>query len=370
MTGLIFKTILLGFSLLGAASYSISAAAADGDPALAVPPTSAASAALEAASPTTPAASAPKAAASAPKAAASAASAAASAPATAALAAAGDASSNAAAAPIESAALSTKEFYNFSYAIRDLDGLLVQPDLTFEVNTAIWTTQLKVKGQPDQYVSDDENMYLEWGRRGDGGYDVITANKMKNRSVMTVFKDKKPVSHTIVGAQGAYTATEAFCEVLKTQTKSKDFEDLKTKAAMCSDFYARTDESKGGMTEHIQTHRSNLERMSKSPAKGMLESPAKAMIEKDRAEVISAAKGKLTGWAAFRWKISPTYGVPSVKPRAILSKTTTPDDISDRQIVSDIAEACGRLWSQPKASAKPAGTAAAPAAKTPKNTSR
>ena len=95
----------------------------------------------------------------------------------------------------------------------------------------------------------------------------------------------------------------------------------------------------------------------------MSKSPAKAMVEKDRAEFVAAAKSKLTGFAAFRGQISAAYGAPSVKPRAILSKATSPDDIRDRKIVGDIAEACSRLWGQPKSASKPAAVPAAAVAK-------
>ncbi len=358
MTGLFFKTIILGSSLVVAFSFNTSDAA-DGDPAMAVPPASGASSALEAASPTTPAASAPKTAASAPKAAASAASAPASAPAAAASAPAPaeEATATAAPAPIEPAALSTREFYGFSFAIRDAQGLMFDSDMNVIIDEKIWPTRNKTK-YLDSLISDDENMFFDFGGRKDGGYEVITTNKITKRAIMTVFKDKKPVSQTIVGAHGAYTATESFCEVLKTQTKSKDFEDLKSKAAMCSDFYARSDESKAGMAEHIQTHRANIERMSKSPAK--------SMVEKDRADFVAAAKDKLTGFASFRGAISSAYGAPSVKPRPILSRATSPDDIRDRNIVGDIAEACGRLWGA-KPAAKPAAAAVAPKA-APKKT--
>ncbi len=357
MTGLIFKTILLGFSLLGTASIN-SSEAASGDPAMApAAPASAASAVMEAASPTTPAASAPKAAASAPKSAASAASAAASAPAAAASAATGEQSVAAAPATIEPEALSENEFYGFEFAIRDARGLMFDSDMNVVVDKKIWTSLVETEFLQSR-KSKDENMFFDFGGRSDGGYEVITTNKNTKRSIMTVFKNKKPESQTIVGEHGSYTATESFCQILKAQTKSKSFEDLKSKAAMCSDFYAQTDESKVGMSEHIQTHRSNLERMSKSPAK--------AMVEKDRADVISAAKGKYTGWKAFRWQISPTYGVPSVKPRAILSKATSPDDIRDRQIVGDIAEACGQLWSEAKPAAKTVAKPAVAPAKTVK----
>lgn len=329
------KSFLSIFSMI--TGISSAAHAVSGDPALnPQPAAAAASAAMEAASPTTPGASAPAAAASFAASAASAASApSVSPPASAAVSVPANQTPAIPAPPIERAALSTSEFYGFSDAIRDLKGFIIGTDLSLRPIEEIWPTSTKTKSL-QTFTSADEKMHLDFGRRSDGGYEVITTSEAFNRAMITVFKNKKPVSETIVGPYGSYTATEAFCNVLKEQTKSTDFKDLAAKAATCSAFYARTDSSKLGMAEHIQIHRTNIERMENSPAK--------PFVDRDRASVIASARDKLTGLRSLKAKFSAEYGVPSVKPRAIINKSTSPEDVKDRQAIFDLADACGRLW--------------------------
>jgi hypothetical protein len=178
----------------------------------------------------------------------------------------------------------------------------------------------------DLYVSNDRKLSMDFGAREDGGYEIITSSKLENRGTMTVFNEGKPESHTIVGEFGAYTATPAFCKILKKQTNSKTFKDMAKNAATCKDFYARTDISDSGMSAHIATHRANIQRMKTSSAK--------TWVQQD--EILNV-------FSTDRIKASFGVGAAS-KPRAILSKSVSPNDIKDRQAIADLAGACGRLW--------------------------
>lgn len=289
-------------------------------------------------------ASAASAAASAPNAPASAASAAASAASAAASTAATKPAAAPATATMEPAALTTNEFYGMAFAVRDAMGMGFDTKLNLDADPEIWNVPTK-KPNLDAYVSKDQKMTFDFGSRKDGGYETITTSKITNRTIMTVFKNKKPTSQTIVGAYGAYTATEAFCEVLRERTKSTDFNDLAAKAVMCTNFYARTESPKVDMNAHIKTHRENILRMTNSPAK--------AFVDKERSQYESSEAVRR---AEEAWKnpsipnISAIFADPAIKPRTIVnrSKPLRPppltEDVKDRQAINDLADVCGRLW--------------------------
>ena len=247
--------------------------------------------------------------------------------------------------------LTSADFYGFSYALKNVDGFHFDSTLGISYDDKIWPEKPKIGADKVvKYDSLDGSMFVELSSRHANEMDVVTLNKQGDRSTITVFKDTKPESYTVVDPKGIYTATQSFCEILKTQTDSDSFAAMAKTARTCSDFYARPGldgSTKDDIQKHLDTHRRNLSLLKDSVAKPLVISGE------------AAKKDPTKRWFEF-WKDAPKTSSKLPQPRAVLSKTPTGDESDDRYVIAELAEACGRLWkskvesTKPKRGAKPA----------------
>jgi hypothetical protein len=266
--------------------------------------------------------------------------------------------SAAAAAPTEPKELTNNQFYAFSFALKNIDGVVLDKDKNVVLVPKIWRQPLKLEGV-DKYTSEDRNQFLDFGLSNDGRSDVITYDKAKARATVTIFKNNQPESYTIVGKHGEYTATPGLCEILRAQTNSNSFEDLKDKAVTCKSFYNRTkldDSTKAAMQSTVQValnaHRRNMSLLKDSVAKPL----AEAALKK-----VTTGLNWRSWFSSSAKKIEP---IDVIKPRPILTSDSSASEVDDRNALSELAEACGNLWKDADSgpSAQPAKTRAKSAA--------
>lgn len=177
---------------------------------------------------------------------------------------------------------------------------------------------------------------------------VVTVDMIDKKSTLTVFEKKKPVSYTVIRSGEHYTATPSFCKILKEQTKSSSFQDLAEKAKTCNAFYDRgrvnaSDDKVAGAI--VATHLSNLQLMKTTIAKDFVP---------DR--TVPNVVGKVANWADRQNDAITNYFRPGKlnsrppvnsdtwKARPVLSKTSSKDDMADRQIIEEVSGACATLW--------------------------
>ncbi len=236
----------------------------------------------------------------------------------------------------------SSEFYGLSYALKNVDGFHFDMNLGITYEDRIWPEKPKVGADGVvKYDAIDSSMYVELSSRHKNEMDVVTLNKRDERSTITVFKDKKPESYTVVDPKGIYTATPSFCEILKTQTDSESFEAMAKTARTCRDFYARPgldSSSKDEIQKHLDTHRRNLSLLKDSVAKPLVEAGE------------AAKKDPTKRWSNFWGLLSKGSKLP--QPRAVLSKVPTGDESDDRYVIAELADACGRLWKSTKEAVK------------------
>ncbi len=237
--------------------------------------------------------------------------------------------------PAEKKKLTSADFYGFAFALENVSGFHFDTNLEMNVVPDIWPTDA-VKGSDGvvRYVSGDKDMFVELSSREVNGLDIITLDKRKDRSTLTIFKDQKPESFTVVDPKGIYTATQGFCEILKTQTDSKSFSAMANTARTCRDFYARPgldSAMKDEVQKHLDTHRRNLSLMKDSVAKPLVLAGE------------AAQKDPTKRWSNF-WGLLPKSSSKLPQPRAVLSKVPTGDESDDRNVLYELSVACDRLW--------------------------
>lgn len=234
--------------------------------------------------------------------------------------------------------LSTNQFYEFSFALKNIDGVSFDKEKNVVLTPGIWRQPMQLEGV-NKYTSEDRNQFLDFGFSKDGRSDVITYNKTKGRATVTIFKNDKPESYTIVGKHGEYTATPGLCEILRAQTNSKSFEDLKDKAVTCNSFYDKTkldDSTKAAMQSTVQiaidAHRRNMALLNDSVAKPL----AEAALKK-----VSTGLGWRSWLSPSAKKLDP---IDVIKPRRILTAESSPAEVDDRNALMELGQACGELW--------------------------
>ena len=242
-----------------------------------------------------------------------------------------------------------KEFHGFRFALSDASEINFDDDMNPTPNPRFW----------NKSTSDDSGFKRTVRSKGlgmafeqdshDGKREFITTNTEEARARLTVYKGKTPVSHTIISKYGAYSATQGLCEILKTQTKSDNFEDMAAKAETCSVFLDRkvTDKNLPGL---VAVHKANLELMRNSIAGSMVP----AAEEPDFWDRFAPDRLK----SVFPKKLSNSQ-------RSVITKSSSAEEIADRYAIADLAKACGRLFKPKSTSSSSAAPVTPPAASAP-----
>ena len=219
-------------------------------------------------------------------------------------------------------------FYGIQFAFNDAKDISFDKDFN-PIASSRWSRPAIVDGQEHRQImrASALGLALEQSKRSDRGNEVITTSKKEKRAAMTVFNSGGvPQSYTLVGPFGHYTATADFCREMRKQTGTKTFKEMATTAATCKDFFVTGGAAVEPLKDTVATHQRNIERMRGSIAKDYVD----AIPEPE-------APPKPHFWSAQPPK-------PGIKPRAILSKDTDIDSITDRVVLSELANACSNLW--------------------------
>lgn len=251
----------------------------------------------------------------------------------------------------------------YNYSLKNVDGAAFHKDLSIDAGARTWRPALPLKGVTTvENVNRDQ--IIAYGVYPDRD-DITTYNKAQGRATMTIFKDRKPESHTVFSKNGHFTATPGYCELLRVQTNSASFEELKNRAVTCKSFSDRAPFDKSveeGIRkitqEVISTHRRNATLMQKSVAQPLIDVVEKNERVRQREGSPDAFPGatKAKNWVKDSPRILSLFNltsakvapfpdpIPNLKPRSILTNTGSPEEAADRAILFELGEACGSLW--------------------------
>ncbi|MDX9730684.1 MAG: hypothetical protein RBT63_02835, partial [Bdellovibrionales bacterium] len=94
------------------------------------------------------------------------------------------------------APVSNDESYAYSYAIKNLDHIMIDNKAAY-VLPSKWTHTLTA-GNRSTYTSKDGSMQFDIRYLENGEDEFITFNKRNQKATITVFNENKPVSHTML----------------------------------------------------------------------------------------------------------------------------------------------------------------------------
>lgn len=247
----------------------------------------------------------------------------------------------------------------FSETIRGLNGVHFDGKLALGYAKDVWMEPIESDdGARKKMVSKSGKMALEYNGLDEFRDEVITWSKTGDtqKAAVTVFKDKRPESHTfVVGGEG-YTVNSHVCEILRDQTNSKSMSDLAARSRTCSDFY-KTKAVPAKVLETLkdleQTHSNNLQRLRASVAKD-------AFPKATPVKPAGSADSMETWISNFMSSVKSRSDAPKPMPRTakdIFSAKTFKDGTSYRDALAGVGEACAKFYP----SAAPAPAAARPA---------
>lgn len=232
-----------------------------------------------------------------------------------------------------------------SFALKTVSGMTSDASGA-PMASADWS--IKKTSSEWRYTFGNNTMFVDNIMQQGGERNVVTLNRGTNVATITVFVDKKPESYTQIYGNQHFTVTPGFCKILKEQTGSKSLKELEQKAFTCRDFYARakvSPEDQDLVQYNIETDRRNLQLMKSSVAASMV--PVKKeegtfdKIKRKSDSIFADVDANLL-MPNHLQRIYPQTD-PS-KARPILSKTSSPEDINDRQAIAAAAAACNQLW--------------------------
>jgi hypothetical protein len=247
----------------------------------------------------------------------------------------------------------------FSETIRGLNGITLDGKLGLNYAKDIWMEPIESDdGTKKKMVSKSGRMALEFNGLDEYRDEVITWSKTGNthKAAVTVFKDKRPESHTfVVGGEG-FTVNSHVCEILRDQTNSKSMSELAARSKTCSDFY-KTKAVPAKVLETLkdleQTHSNNLQRLQGSVAKDAF--PKATPIKP------ASSGDSMDAWVNnFLFSVKSRAEAPKPMPRTakdIFSAKTFKDGTSYREALAGVGDACAKFYP----SAAPAPAAARPA---------
>lgn len=249
----------------------------------------------------------------------------------------------------------------FSETIRGLNGIHFDGKLGLGYAKDIWMTPIESdEGAKKKMISKNGNMALEFNGLDEYRDEVITWNKKgdAHSAAVTVFKDKRPESHTfVVGGEG-FTINANVCEILRSQTGSKTMSDLAARAKSCNEFY-KTNKIPAKVFETLkdleQVHSSNIQRLRTSVAKDAF--PKTSTPDKKGTD-------DLGEWIAnFMATAQSRSEKPKAMPRQakdIFSAKMFGDGSSYRDALAGVSDACARFYPSavaPAPAARPGGAA-------------
>jgi hypothetical protein len=253
----------------------------------------------------------------------------------------------------------------FSETIRGLNGIHFDGKLGLGYAKDIWMDPIESDdGTKKKMVSKSGKMALEFNGIDEYRDEVITWSKAGEvqKAAVTVFKDKRPESHTFVLGGEGYTINSHVCEILRQQTNSKSMSDLAARSKTCGDFY-KTKAIPAKVLENIkdleQTHTANVQRLRNSVAKDIF---PKAEVPVKKSEADSKKEvGPLDKWMMdYAASVAARSESPKPMPRSakdIFSAKTFKDGTSYREALAGVGDACAKFYP----SAAPAPAAARPA---------
>jgi hypothetical protein len=254
---------------------------------------------------------------------------------------------------------SFSSYPTFSETIRGLNGIHFDGKLGLGYAKDIWMEPIESDdGSKKKMFSKSGKMALEFNGIDEYRDEIITWSKSgeTHKAAVTVFKDKRPESHTfVVGGEG-FTVNSHVCEILRDQTNSKSMSDLAARSKTCSDFY-KTKAVPTKVLETLkdleQTHSKNLQRLQSSVAKDAF--PKVAPVKP------AGSGDSLDAWINnFMSSVKSRSEAPKPMPRAakdIFSAKKFKDGTSYRDALAGVGDACAKFYP----SAAPAPAAAKPA---------
>lgn len=260
----------------------------------------------------------------------------------------------------------------FSESIRGLNGIHFDGKLGLGYAKDIWAEPKESDdGTKKRMISKNGKMAMEFNGLDEYRDEVITWTNLDStqKAAVTVFKDKRPESHTfVIGGEG-FTINSHVCEILREQTGSKTMEDLAARAKTCNDFF-KTKPIPSKVLENLsdleQTHSSNLQRLRNSVAKDVF--PKAEASAKPVTGSVATTLASLDAWIEdFMASSRARSETPKAMPRSakdIFSAKTFKDGSSYRDALAGVGEACSKFYptASPVAAAAPSAPKASGAA--------
>ncbi len=268
--------------------------------------------------------------------------------------------------PLAASAADTNDSFSsypmFSETIRGLNGIHFDGKLGLGYAKDVWMEPIESDdGTKKKMVSKSGKMALEFNGLDEYRDEVITWSKAgeTHKAAVTVFKDKRPESHTFVVNGEGFTINSHVCEILRDQTNSKSMNDLAARAKTCSDFYkSKTVPAKvlETLTDLEQTHSSNLQRLQASVAKD-------AIPKSSPTKTSDSAESTMDAWVNnFLSSVKSRSDSPKPMPRNakdIFSAKSFKDGTSYRDALANVGDACSKFYPTmaPTAAARPSAPA-------------
>lgn len=240
----------------------------------------------------------------------------------------------------------------FSETIRGLNGIHFDGTLGLGYAKDVWSDP---KGNDDgtkkRMISKDGKMALEFNGLDEYRDEVITWTSLDStqKAAVTVFKDKRPESHTFVLGGEGFTINLYVCEILREQTGSTTMDDLAARAKTCNDFF-KTKPIPTKVFENLsdleQTHSGNLQRLRNSVAKDIF--PKSDASAKPVTGTVATPLAGIGTWIEdFMASTRSRSETPKAMPRSakdIFSPKQFKDGTSYRQALAEVGEACARFY--------------------------
>ena len=273
--------------------------------------------------------------------------------------------------PLVASAQQTESFESysmFSESIRGLNGLHFDGKLGLGYAKDIWAEPKESDdGTKKRMISKNGKMAMEFNGLDEYRDEVITWTNLDStqKAAVTVFKDKRPESHTFVLGGEGFTINSHVCEILREQTGSKTMNDLAARAKTCNDFF-KTKPIPAKVLENLsdleQTHSANLQRLRNSVAKDILPKTG-AAPKPVTGRVVSTLESLDTWIEDFLASSRARSEQPKAMPRSakdIFSAKTFKDGSSYRDALAGVGEACSKFYptASPVAAAAPPGSKA------------